>query len=153
MHQLELKIPPPLVALVIAFGMWLMSHYVPIVPLAFAIRVALTIVIAAIGAAFSISGGTAFRKAKTTVNPMTPNKASSLVTSGVYRITRNPMYVGLLLALVAWAMLLDSLYLLLGPVLFVAYISRFQIAPEERILLGLFGDEYSSYMARVRRWL
>lgn len=153
MHQLELKIPPPLVALVIALAMWLMSHYAPTVPMSFAVRIGLTIVIALVGAAFSISGGIAFRRAKTTVNPMTPDKASSLVTAGVYRITRNPMYVGLLLALVAWAMLLGSLYLLLGPVLFIAYISRFQIAPEERILLGLFGEEYADYLKRVRPWL
>ena len=84
---------------------------------------------------------------------MTPASASSLVTSGVYGVTRNPMYVGLLFVLVAWASLLAAPWTLIGPLVFVAYISRFQIAPEERALSTIFGDAYSQYRTRVRRWL
>src|SRR5664279_3386787 len=95
--------------------------------------------IAAVGAAFSVGGVIAFRRAKTTVNPMKPEAASSLVSSGVYRATRNPMYVGLLLVLVAWAVFLSSFLALLGPLAFIACIGRFQITPEERVLSALFG--------------
>lgn len=97
--------------------------------------------------------GIRFRRANTTVNPLKPQAASSLVTAGIYRYTRNPMYLGLLFLLVAWAVLLSSPFALLGPVAFVTYISRFQIVPEERVLAALFGAEYAAYQAGVRRWL
>jgi len=84
---------------------------------------------------------------------MKPEKASSLVTTGIYRFTRNPMYLGLLFVLFAWAVFLASVWALLGPVAFVFYIDRFQIAPEEAILAGMFGAAYTEYKARVRRWL
>ncbi|MGZ5132161.1 MAG: methyltransferase family protein, partial [Caldimonas sp.] len=116
-------------------------------------RVALAITLALVGGAFSVSGVVAFRRARTTVNPTKPQSASSLVVSGIYRLTRNPMYVGLLLLLLAWAAFLCSPWALLGPLAFVLYIGRFQIAAEERALLALFGSEYSAYKARVRRWL
>src|SRR6185312_11178713 len=99
------------------------------------------------------SGALAFRKAKTTKNPMKPQAASSLVTAGVYQRTRNPMYLGLLLVLLGLALYLWSAWSLLGPIFFVMYISRFQIEPEERALATLFGSEYSAYKAKVRRWL
>ena len=101
----------------------------------------------------SIAGTISFHRAKTTVNPMKPDKASSLVTSGVYRITRNPMYVGLLLVLVAWAVFLSSPPALAGPVAFLFYVGRFQIMPEEITLSSLFGSEYNAYKSGVRRWL
>ena len=105
------------------------------------------------GLVFSAAGILSFRRARTTVNPTTPEAASFLVVSGIYRITRNPMYVGISLVLVAWAVFLSSAWALLGPAAFILYISRFQIAPEERALSKLFGAEYASYRARVRRWL
>lgn len=153
MRQLELKVPPPVVALLIAIGMWLLSSSLPRLAVPQAVHIGLAIVIACIGGLFSIGGSIAFRRAKTTVNPMSPSKASSLVTTGIYRITRNPMYVGLFLGLIAWATGLASPLLLLGPVVFLLYVSRFQIHPEERVLFELFGAEYSNYKAKVRRWL
>jgi protein-S-isoprenylcysteine O-methyltransferase Ste14 len=153
MHTLELKVPPPIVALVMAIAMWFLSQLPPsseALPIA---RLLLAACVAAIGAAFSLAGVVAFRRAKTTVNPLKPESASSLVSGGVYKVTRNPMYVGMLLILLAWAAFLWSAWSLLGPLAFAAYISRFQIAPEESILAGLFGTEYAEYKARVRRWL
>jgi protein-S-isoprenylcysteine O-methyltransferase Ste14 len=102
---------------------------------------------------FSLAGIVSFRRARTTVNPMKPEAATSLVSSGIYRITRNPMYVGLLFVLVAWAAGLSSAWSMLEPLAFFLYIGRFQITPEERVLSQLFGAEYSAYKARVRRWL
>ncbi len=106
-----------------------------------------------IGAFFCIAGVVSFRQAKTTVNPLKPEKASSLVSSGIYRVSRNPMYVGFALFLLAWAVYLASLWALAGVAGFVLYINRFQIVPEERALKSLFGDEFEDYRMRVKRWL
>ena len=153
MHALELKIPPPIVALLIAAAMWGISLGAPAAPLPITIRVVAAIAIALAGVAFSIAGVAAFRRAKTTLNPLKPGTSSSLVTSGVYRFTRNPMYVGLALGLLGWAVFLSSAWSLLGPLVFLLYVTRFQIVPEERALSGIFGAAYSEYQARVRRWL
>ena len=84
---------------------------------------------------------------------MQPAKTTSLVAGGVYRFTRNPMYLGLLLVLAGWAVFLsNALAFALLPA-FIAYIGRFQIAPEERALAAKFGTEYEAYRTEVRRWL
>ncbi len=105
------------------------------------------------GGATALAGDLAFKRARTTINPFKPQNTSSLVTSGIYRLTRNPMYLGLLMVVLGWATFLCSAFALLGPVAFVAYIARFQIVPEERVLSAKFGSGYSEYLARVRRWL
>ena len=153
MKTLELKIPPPAVAGIIAGLMWGVSLIAPLLEVPVFMRVAAAITIALAGSSISLAGVIAFRRARTTVNPMKPENTSSLVCSGIYKATRNPMYVGVLFVLLAWAVFLSSAWALLGPVAFVLYINRFQIAPEERVLLGRFGADYSAYKSRVRRWL
>ena len=153
MPSLELKVPPPAVALVVALAMWWVSRYGVLEGVPLAWRVGVALVVAAVGAAFDVAGVLAFRRAKTTVNPMKPEKSAALVCSGVYRITRNPMYVGMVFILLAWAVVLASLWALFGPILFAVCTTRFQIKPEERVLAARFGDEFASYRARVRRWL
>ena len=153
MRSLELRIPPPIFAALIALAMWPLSTTLPKVFVATQVRVATAIAIALVGGAFSIAGALAFRRAKTTVSPLRPERTSSLVTRGVYRITRNPMYVGLLLGLLAWAAGLSSPVSLAGPVAFIMFINRFQIEPEEKALLAKFGPEYETYKSTVRRWL
>ena len=153
MQALELKIPPPAFAVLIAGAMWGISLVAPLLEVSAFIRVAAAATIALAGGGFSLAGVISFRRAKTTVNPMKPETTSSLVCSGVYRLTRNPMYLGALFILVAWAVFLSSAWALLGPVAFVLYINRFQIAPEERALSAMFDTGYSSYRSRVRRWL
>lgn len=153
MRSLELKIPPPVVALLIAIAMWAASRTGPAIELPLLVRAITAVAVAVIGGGISLAGDLAFKRAKTTINPMKPEKASSLVTSGIYRFTRNPMYLGLSLVVVAWAAFLSSLWALAGPVAFVLYIGRFQITPEERVLATKFGAAYSDYKARVRRWL
>lgn len=150
---LETKVPPPVVALVIVAGMWLLAWVTPVVPLADFLRVPIACVLAAGGLAFGLAGSLAFRRAGTTVNPLKPERASQLVISGVYRITRNPMYLGLLLGLVALAAYLAAPLTLAGPALFAMYTHRFQIKPEERALEAKFGSTYIGYRQRVRRWL
>jgi protein-S-isoprenylcysteine O-methyltransferase Ste14 len=150
---LELRIPPPAVAALIAGAMWGIAWMAPVLEVPAFVRkaVALTFVLA--GAVFDVAAFISFRRARTTVNPMKPEKTSSFVSSGIYGVSRNPMYVGLLFILVAWAVFLSSAWALLGPVAFVLYINRFQIAPEERALSAMFGADYFAYRSRVRRWL
>jgi protein-S-isoprenylcysteine O-methyltransferase Ste14 len=100
-----------------------------------------------------LAGVISFRRARTTVNPLKPETATALVTSGVYRYTRNPMYLGMLLLLVGWAVYLSSPVAFIGVLGFWLYIERFQIGPEERALSTLFRGAFSEYASRVRRWL
>jgi protein-S-isoprenylcysteine O-methyltransferase Ste14 len=95
----------------------------------------------------------AFRRAQTTITPLKPETASSLVSTGIYGFTRNPMYLGLLTVLIGWAVYLAAPFALFGPLFFWLYIGRFQIVPEERALSALFGDRFTQYTAKVRRWL
>ena len=113
----------------------------------------LAAIISGVGIFFILAGAYEFQKAKTTLNPTTPAATSSVVASGIYRVSRNPMYVGFLLVLTGWAIFLSHpLPFLLLPA-FVAYMNRFQISPEERVLSARFGDEYDTYKQSVRRWL
>jgi protein-S-isoprenylcysteine O-methyltransferase Ste14 len=153
MRSLELKIPPLLLAAGIALAMWLLSSLVPAVPVSSNVSLALATVVGLLGIAFSAAGSLAFQRNKTTVNPLHPENASSLVTTGVYRVSRNPMYVGMMLGLLAWAIGLSSPVALAGPVAFIMYINRFQIEPEERALAAKFGKDFAAYRASVRRWL
>ena len=153
MAALDLKVPPPAVALVMAGAMWGLSLIAPSIAAPAFIRVAAAVTIALVGVGFGLGGVIAFRHARTTVNPMKPEATSSLVCSGIYTVTRNPMYVGILFVLVAWAVFLSSAWALLGPLAFVLYMNRFQIGPEEKVLSAMFGADYSTYKSRVRRWL
>ena len=153
MDALELRVPPPVLALCLALLMWFASSLVPPVVVSFGVRVGIALALVVIGQSISISGIRSFRRAKTTINPIKPSAASSLVTGGVYRYTRNPMYLGLLATLMGWAVFLSNLLALLAVPLFVLYINRFQITPEERVLSSLFGAEYAAYKGKVRRWL
>jgi protein-S-isoprenylcysteine O-methyltransferase Ste14 len=136
-----------------AGAMWGIAALAPLIAAPAFIRVVAAVIITLVGGAFSIAAIISFRLARTTINPMKPETTTSLVCSGIYRLTRNPMYVGLLFVLVAWAVFLSSAWALLGPLAFVLYINRFQIAPEERVLSAMFGTEYCAYKSTVRRWL
>jgi len=153
MRGLELKIPPPIVALLVAVAMWAIALTATRIEMTPLVRFGAALVFAIAGVGIGILGVIGFRHARTTVNPMKPEAASSLVTSGVYRFTRNPMYLGLCLVLVAWALFLSSPSAFLGPILFIFYINRFQIAPEETALSAIFGEEFAAYKAKVRRWI
>jgi protein-S-isoprenylcysteine O-methyltransferase Ste14 len=151
-NALELKVPP--LALVLLFGalMWLASAYS-----AFAIalpwRSAFALIFCTVGFAIVLAGALAFRRAKTTVNPLTPEATTTIVTSEIYRFTRNPMYLGFLLVLVGWAMYLSNVLAFAILPLFVLYMNRFQIVPEERALCAKFSHTFTAYKCSVRRWL
>jgi protein-S-isoprenylcysteine O-methyltransferase Ste14 len=133
--------------------MWAAARQLPAVELTGQLRLVLASACALSGVIVAILGVWAFRQAKTTVNPVNPEKASSVVTGGVYGYTRNPMYVGLTALLVGWAIWLSVPWVFLGPIALMLYLTRFQIIPEEREMSSKFGRDYDDYRNRVRRWL
>jgi protein-S-isoprenylcysteine O-methyltransferase Ste14 len=153
MQTLELKIPPPIMALLVGVAMWVTAYLLPAVHRPSPTRFVIARVCAGFGVIVAILGVWAFRQAKTTVNPVAPEKASSVVSGGIYSYTRNPMYVGLTAVLVGWAIRLSVPWLFLGPVAFMLYMTRFQIIPEERVMSSKFGRAFDDYRQRVRRWL
>jgi protein-S-isoprenylcysteine O-methyltransferase Ste14 len=153
MRALETRIPPPLLMLVI--GAVMAAAWLDPAPVALPVgwRWGLSGGFFAAAGLFAFPAFVAFGKAGTTADPMQVDRASILVTTGIYRVTRNPMYVALTLLLCAWAAWLARPWPLIGPVAFVLFISRFQIVPEERALILKFGDAYAEYRRSVRRWL
>ncbi|WBY01142.1 isoprenylcysteine carboxylmethyltransferase family protein [Ramlibacter tataouinensis] len=153
MSFLEHKIPPPVIGALTAAAMWGAAGLGPQFTLAPAVRMTAVAVLVVAALAFDLLGLLAFRGSRTTVNPLAPQRASALVTGGVYRVTRNPMYLGMALLLLAWGVYLSAWLAFAGPLLFVLYITRFQILPEERALQENFGEAFTRYAAQVRRWL
>ena len=133
--------------------MWALAQLPPILRVPQRVRLVTALVLGATGIVVALAGIASFRRARTTVNPLKPETSAALVSTGVYSMTRNPMYLGMLLGLIAWAVYLCSIWSLLGPMLFVLYITRFQIVPEERVLGELFGASFAGYKNRVRRWI
>ena len=151
MKSLENKIPPAAVWFICALIMWGIARLLPFGALPHLPIVA--IVMALIGIGAGIAGIWSFYKARTTINPLEPSEATHFVSEGIYKLSRNPMYVGLACCLVSWAIWLSYLLPWLGVLLFIAYMTHFQIIPEERALRQKFGDEYQNYCLKVRRWL
>ena len=153
MSALELKIPPVAVTVLLAVLMWLLAQVTPGYDLPAALRLAALIACMAAGVAVGVAAVWSFRGARTTVNPLSPHASTVLVTSGVYRFSRNPMYLGLLLVLAGWGLFLANAFALLLALGFIPYMNRFQIGPEERALQQVFGQAFADYRQRVRRWL
>lgn len=153
MHVLELKVPPPAVAVLLAALMWICAWAIPAFGFLFPARDLYAIGLAVAGLVIDIVAIVSFVRAGTTVNPMKPESSSSLVVSGIYKLTRNPMYLGSLLFLAAWAIYLSNVLAFLLVPAFILYMNRFQITPEERVLAARFGQEFTDYKARTRRWL
>lgn len=153
LSKLELRIPPPLVMLlfmVTVFGfdkiMPFTLFYLPWLTYASVIS------LVTLGGVIALWGVKEFKDAKTTVNPLKPESTSSLVSSGIYQYTRNPMYLGLLLILLSAVIYSQHPLGLVSALGFVAYMNRFQIEPEEKMLIKLFGDEFVDYSNQVKRW-
>jgi protein-S-isoprenylcysteine O-methyltransferase Ste14 len=153
MSSLELKIPPPLVALVVALLMGLTASITGPLAIPLAYRLTAAIALALAGTAIRLAAQLTFRRAGTTVNPLQPGHASTMVCSGLYRRTRNPMYLGRALQLLGWGAFLASPFALLLVPLYLVYVDRFQVPAEERALLARFGPEYEAYCLEVPRWL
>jgi protein-S-isoprenylcysteine O-methyltransferase Ste14 len=153
MYALDLKVPPLALVLFIVLLMWLVSWAVPQFGFDFPGRIVIAVVFGAAGTIVILLGAASFRQAKTTFNPMKPEASTFLVVSGVYRWTRNPMYLGFFLILAGWAVFLANLLAFLLLPAYVLYMNRFQIEPEERALRARFPEKFAVYERRVRRWL
>lgn len=150
---MHLKIPPPVLFVIAALGLYLGTRYLPTLTVRFPGQGIWALFLAVPGIVLDGTSVVSFFRQKTTVNPLAPHKASKLVTNGFYRITRNPMYLGLVFLLLAISVYLGTLTSVLIVPAFVWYITEFQIKPEESRLSEIFGDRYQAYTTRVRRWL
>jgi protein-S-isoprenylcysteine O-methyltransferase Ste14 len=150
---LETRVPPPIVTVLLALAMWAANRLVPGVSAAGAPRTVVAGGLFALAFLVAWSGIRTFARGRTSFDPHHPEKASALVTGGIFRMTRNPMYLSMALALLGWAVRLGRPWLVLGPVGFVLYLNRFQIRPEERALAEKFGPAYEDYRRCTRRWL
>lgn len=152
-RPLEARVPPPIVMTATALSMWFVARFSPRFELPSPVHGCASVLLAALSICLVIAGISRFRKSATTIDPTRPGAASSLVTDGIYRFTRNPMYLGFTGILMAWALFLQAWWALALPPLFCLYITVFQILPEEAALRTRFGEHYVTYAARVRRWL
>lgn len=150
---MKLKIPPPIQTLIAALLMWAIDRVIPINTLDeqlkwpiigfFSLSATIVLLLAVFG----------FSQHKTTVNPLKPEKASSLVIEGIYKYSRNPMYLGMACYLIAWMAWLQNPSVVIAFILYIGYITHFQIKPEEAALETKFGEEFSRYQKSVRRWI
>lgn len=153
MRWLELRIPPVAVALIHGIGMWVLSgRSDPGVLRSTSVGWAAGALVV-LGAMLALTAVAQFRSHKTTVDPRDPEASSTIVTTGVYRFSRNPMYLAFSLILAGWSLYLAQLQALMLVPVFVLYMTRFQIRPEERVLEERFGSEYVQYSSEVRRWV
>lgn len=152
MKKLELLIPPPVVTLLMGLLMVGMDRLLPFLKIRFGAQQLIGSAFILLALLFGALALSEFYRRATSISPARPTKASYLVTDGVYSISRNPMYLGLLMALFGWFVYLGNVASFLGPVFFVYYINRFQIKPEERILLEKFNEVFTDYTYRVKRW-
>lgn len=148
---LELKIPPPVVAILCGGSYTLISEWFPGPSVFFPLTVSLICILMAFF--FGVGGVIGCWRQKTTIHPWNPEDTVSLVTTGVFQLTRNPMYLALLLCVFAWVIQPLHPASALALVVFVLYLNCFQIVPEERALADKFGDAYAAYRTRVRRWI
>lgn len=153
MRSLELKIPPAVVGLAVGAAMWAAARYGPVGAFALPANRLIAAVLVSAGFIVAILGVAAFRRARTTVNPLQPENVSSLVVAGIYGRTRNPMYLGMLLVLLGWAALLANALALGFAAVFIPLMNRLQIRPEEKILAARFGKTFTDYQSAVRRWI
>ena len=148
---LKTKIPPPIVTILFAIMIFYFSDNFAYIDLPFKIHISIFFIV--LGFIVTFSSARNFKKKDTTVNPMKPNETSKLVTDGFFKITRNPMYLGMLLFLLGLSIYNGLIVGLIFLPLFVGYITYFQIIPEENAMLELFGEEFTVYMKKVRRWI
>lgn len=154
MPKLELSIPPLILTAISGLAMCLLHFFLPF--LNFHTKLSLELAAALVmlaGLIVMVCAALHFRLHKTSLDPRQPSKASALVISGLFRYSRNPMYLGMLIFLAGLALLSRNLLSFTILPLLVSYLTEFQIKPEERTMLHVFGNDYLDYMMRVRRWL
>ena len=145
--------PPPVVTAVCALMMWFLARAFPSLDVDVPARIPAAATLLIISVVIGLAALLGFRRAKTTINPLTPHASSTLVVRGIYRWSRNPMYLAMFLVLISWACIVSNGAALAMLPLFVVTLNRLQIEPEERALHARFGAEFENYRRKVRRWL
>ena len=145
------KIPPPLVVLILVISTFFSSKKIDLIQIPF--QTSISIFILSIGILILLNPVLKFKKSKTTINPIKFKKVNKLVTSGIYKYSRNPMYLGLLMIVISSSIFYLNIYSILTPLFFYIWINRFQIKREEIFLTEKFGEDYLSYKKKTRRWI
>ncbi|MDC3109984.1 isoprenylcysteine carboxylmethyltransferase family protein [Flavobacteriales bacterium] len=145
------KIPPPLVVLILVISTFFSSKKIDLIQIPF--QSLISIFILSIGILILLNPVLKFKKSKTTINPIKFKKVNKLVTSGIYKYSRNPMYLGLLMIVISSSIFYLNIYSILTPLFFYLWINRFQIKREEVFLTEKFGEDYLSYKKKTRRWI
>lgn len=146
-------IPPPIILLLSGIAMWFLAHSEFAYTISYPFALITAIILAAIGIFVCASAIRQFKSVETTISPLQPDSATSLVHSGIFARTRNPMYLGLFLILSGWAVWLQSVSNAIILLAFVFWLTELQIKPEEEALRKVFGQGYIDYCKRVRRWI
>lgn len=145
------KIPPPLVVLILVISTFFSSKKIDLIQIP--LQSLISIFILSIGILILLNPVLKFKKSKTTINPIKFNKVNKLVTSGIYKYSRNPMYLGFLIIVISSSIFYLNIYSILTPLFFYLWINRFQIKREEVFLTEKFGEDYLSYKKKTRRWI
>ena len=148
---METKIPPPIVTLVFGLSIYFSRGIFQLVEIKYSFYFGIILLI--LGFIILISAVRLFRKDETTVNPLSPEQATKLVTDGIFKYSRNPMYLGMALVLGSIAIFFNLIGGIILVALFCAYITKFQILPEERAMRDLFSDDFDKYTKVTRRWI
>ena len=148
---MKTKIPPPIIALMCIAINYLSTHFIN--PFKFPNIEIIGVFILLAGLVTAFLGYLLFKKYKTTVNPINPEETTILVTTGIFSITRNPMYLGLFFVICSTVLFFSSWFGIIILIFFVWYINKFQIIPEEETMKKKFGNKYNEYKKNVRRWI
>ncbi len=148
---METKIPPPIVTLIFGLSIYFSRGIFQVVEIKYSFYFGILLLV--LGFVILISAVRLFRKDKTTVNPLSPEQATKLVTDGIFKYSRNPMYLGMALVLGSIAVFFNLIGGIILVALFCVYITKFQILPEERAMRDLFSDDFDKYTKVTRRWI
>ena len=146
-----IKIPPPLIVLTLIISIYFSSKRIDLINIPFQLEISFFIL--SLGLLIFINPVLKFIKSKTTINPIQFEETNKLVTSGIFKYSRNPMYLGMLMIIISTSIFYLNIYSILTPFLFIFWINKFQIKREESFLAEKFGKEYLSYKNKTRRWI
>ena len=146
-----IKIPPPILALILVSSNYFLSKKID--PIHLPNQDLISIIILLIGLLILTNPIFKFIKSKTTIDPIKFKKVNKLIISGIYKYSRNPMYLGLLMIVISTSIFFLNIFSITTPLLFYCWINRFQIKREEIFLTEKFGEEYMSYKIKTRRWI
>ena len=148
---METKIPPPIVTLIFGLAIYLSRTIFPEIEIQYSSFFGIFLLL--LGFFILISAVKLFRNDKTTVNPLSPEQATKLVTNGIFKLSRNPMYLGMAVILASVAVFFNIIGGIISMALFCLYITKFQIIPEEKAMKELFAQDFEQYMQATRRWI